>query len=262
MRFPVRLEAGRSKLLLKIRNRHGTSGFALAISDRAGFPLPYLAHDAELPEAIPEPPEPRWRPLLRQAFDRRSALARFEIKAGRFRVRRKRLEGEATDGRIPWRKYTVRPGFPKDAPSNLAWLPKKATAKLGEDFRLDLDLAGTEGAPKICVMFMGCGGEEALGGWSLTVHPARGGAAVIGRLERYDRLVYQTDPVTLPPTESRAQELRLRIACADRRCRVSLGSEVLFDGVSIRPIPGRRRIGFCTWGPGTRLRGIELAAPR
>ncbi len=147
----------------------------------------------------------------------------------------------------------MRPGFPKDSPSNLLWLKPTLTKKL-DALRLDVELDGGT-APKIGLTFQGEGEEDGFSGWNLLLIPA-GRKAVLVRLERYDRLVYQSDPIVLEETdEGRLLSLRYW----DGWCTVTLDDAVLLDRASIDPIPKRHRIGLSTWGPDTRIRTLELS---
>lgn len=176
---------------------------------------------------------------------------------GKFKVANQRLFGEATDKRVQWRKYTVRPGFPADAPSNLLWVREKTTEDLG-DFRLRLGLVPPKDkAPKIAVTFQGEGGTDGLSGWTLLVHPEDGGK-VAARLERYEVLAYQTVPLPVPEAQRSAEEVSLVLTYEDRRLTVALGEVVLLRAVSIDPIPGRHRVGLATWGPEPAITSFEL----
>lgn len=252
MRFPVRLAPGRNRVLVKIRNRAGTAGLVLALARPDGSRLEFTA-DADPPE-VPGPrspvAEPRWKRIA--TLDHRSFKRRSKAAVGSFRSAKKAFYGRDTDGAVGWRLFTVRPGFPKDSPSNLLWLEPSLTADL-DALRLDVTLA-SRAAPKLLITFQGEGGQDGLSGWNLILVP-RGGA-VEARLERYDRLVYHTDPVPLPA----AGEVRvLSLRYWEGWCSVSIDGTVLFDRVSIDPIPGRHRIGVATWGPEPRLQALELS---
>ena len=177
------------------------------------------------------------------------------MQVGSFKVVNRRLIGQSTGKGVGWRKYTVRPGFPKDSPSNLAWFPAKHTEEI-EDFQLTLELAPPAGtAPKLAVTFQGEGRDDGLSGWTLIVHPG-GKGKVQARVERYDRVVYQVPPREVPADEVQALVLTVR----DRRLSASLGSTVLFEHVPITPIPGQHRIGFSTFGAGPGLVSFRLEA--
>ena len=179
---------------------------------------------------------------------------------GRFKVLNKQLVGEATDQKVAWRRYSVRPGYPTDAPSNLLWFKEKVTEGL-TDFRLRLDLVAPAGqAPKIAVIFQGDGGVDGLSGWTLIVHP-EGDKKVAARLERYEDLHYQVPAQDLPPPGKEGAALPLLLTLRDGRLTATLGTLTLFKNVSLLPIPGRRRIGFSTWGPSTGIEALELERP-
>ena len=100
--------------------------------------------------------------------------------------------------------------------------------------------------------------RDGLAGWTLILNQ-RGDKTVQARIERYDRLVYQSDVVPYETTPKAPTSLVLHY-WADR-LTVRLGSQVLFDQAPIRPIEGRDRIGVATWGPRLRIREVELRAP-
>lgn len=260
IRFPVTLLPGRTKVLLKIHNRGGGSGFSLAIAQRNGLPLPGWRTDAEPPRqklsAIDMPDGKRW-PVQFLLKATSGAQRKLDATVGSWRVRNQALEGTSTDRGVEWRKYTVRPGFPKDSPSNLAWLPEKATAGL-DAFRLRIELDEGSPPPKLCVIVQGDGLRDGLGGWTLILDPQ--GQKVQGRLERYDRLVYQSEAVPFVAVEKKPSVLELQYFGG--RLSVRLGEQVLFDQAPLRAIPGRDRIGIATWGPELRITEIELRAPQ
>ncbi|MFG0318477.1 MAG: hypothetical protein ACF8XB_14480, partial [Planctomycetota bacterium JB042] len=254
IRFPVRLEEGRNELLLKVRNRRGPAGYSLALSTPDGRAIDGLVADSLPPDGPPAPDtEEGWKSVLKQSF-RSSLGGKFDVTVGRFKGRNKAVQGVSTDKGVAWRKFTVRPGFPKDSPSNLAWLKESVTEDV-DAFRLRLTTEGAE-PPKLLVTFQGEGGVDGLSGWNLITEPRRG--AIRARLERYDRLVYQCEP----REAAAADEQTLEIEYADRRVTVRFGDAVLFDRVPIRPIAGRHRIGFATWGDRPRLRRLSLDVPK
>jgi len=75
------------------------------------------------------------------------------------------------------------------------------------------------------------------------------------RLERYDRLVYHSDPVELPAVEDGRT---LSLSFWDGWFSATIDDVVLFDRVSIRAIPDRHRVGLATWGPDVLIRSVEL----
>jgi hypothetical protein len=249
-------------VLLKVKNRTGAAGFALALSRRDGKPIEGLRVDAS-PKAVPPPPpaagKPAWKEVLDHAFRAKGVEGRLDVAVGRFKAQNRRLVGEATDGRVEWRKYSVRPGFPSDRPSNLLWVKSKTTEGL-EDLRVEVGLVPpTNQAPKVAVTLQGDGGTDGLGGWTLVLHPA-GEKKVAARLERYEDLAYQLPPTALPESLLAAEEVALVLALVDDRLTVSLGDLVLFRSVSLRPIAGRHRVGLATWGPDLGVSRITLAA--
>ncbi|MCB9879196.1 MAG: hypothetical protein H6835_16495 [Planctomycetes bacterium] len=259
-RFAVDLQPGRHKVLLKIHNRTGGSGCSMAISKRNGMPLTGARTDAETAKqklaAIETPDGDRWQSKFKVKGSTAGAHRKLDATVGQWRVRNKAIEGFATDRGVEWRKYTVRPGFPKDSPSNLAWLPEKATKDV-DAFRLTVDFEEGGRAPKLGVTFQGDGLRDGLGGWTLLLVPH--GEQVQARLERYDRQVYESDRVPYPSDPKKPTQLELLYW--GKRLTVKLGDQVLFDQAPIRAIPGKERIGIATWGPEPRIVEIELRAP-
>ena len=260
IRFKVMLQPGRNKVLLKVRNRNGESGCSLAIAKRNGTPLIGWTSDAEPAKnklvAIDTPDGKKWRQVFKVNGRSARAHRKLEAPVGKWSVRNKAIAGNSTNRGVQWRKYTVRPGFPKDSPSNLVWLPQKATKGL-DAFRLKIDLEAKSRSPKMCVTFQGDGLRDGLSGWTLILNPR--GDKVQATIERYDRLVYQSDLVKYEVDDKEPTSLELLYY--GKRLTVRLGTQVLFDQNSIRPIPGRNRIGIATWGPALRMTEIELRAP-
>ncbi len=255
MVWTTRLSEGRHRVLAKVRNDGGKAGLVVAVTGIDGRPIPGLTNDdlpADAPYARRE--ARRWKKILQHAFSSKSFSSKFEVQVGRFRVRRKALQGEDTGRKVAWRKYTVRPGFPKDSPSNLIWFAKKFTKKL-RDFRLAMELE-SKGRPKIGITFQGEGKDDGLSGWTVILHPA--GKGLGARLERYDRLVYQAEPREIAHPDD---TYRLELQVVGRQCTLRVNGTVLLDACSIRPIP-RSRLGFMTWGPSPRILKVELARPR
>jgi hypothetical protein len=151
MRLPVVLKQGRNKLLLKLKNRAGPAGFVLAVSRPDGLAIEGLRVDADAsgPSTVAAPPKASWKDVFDQAFRAKKVEGHFDVAVGRFKVVNKRLTGEATDGQVSWRRYSVRPGYPTDAPSNRC---SPATDGL-TDFRLRLDLVPTWAGAEIAVTF-------------------------------------------------------------------------------------------------------------
>ncbi len=259
-RFEVRLHAGRNKILLKVRNRFGRAGFVLGLSRPDGTSIPGLRVDMDPPDPTPPRPSVSWHDVVDHSFRTKSYGRKLEGTVGTWKVEHKLLVGRSTDKGVPWRKYTVRPGFPKDSPSNLFWFRDKYTENL-DDFRLRLDLAVSKARPpKLVVAFEGEGGDDVLGGWALILEPRKDGK-VRARLERYEMLLYLSPDVALPEPDDDAP-LPLVLTLHDDRLDVHLGDATVLEGVSIRRIPGRHRIGVATWGPQPGLAGFELEKPK
>jgi hypothetical protein len=281
MRLAVRLRAGRNKVLLKIRNRGGPAGFVAAFAQRDGRPIAGLASDADppAPAAVvangaggakpPKPaPEPKWDSVAKLDFRTKAAMKHVEVAAGGFDVKDKALAGTSTGKGVAWRKYTVRPGFPKDSPSNLLWLRSALTDGL-EDFRLTIRLAPQKNeAPKIAVTFEGEGGNDGLSGQNVLFWNS--GGKVAGQIERYEDLQIQWGPqVFLPETKDKDGEKKadrekedaprvLVLTWLAQRLTVKLDEATLVDAAPLRSIPGRRRIGLATWGADPKIAEIEL----
>jgi hypothetical protein len=254
IRFPISLRKGRNKVLVKIRNRFGGAGMALALANPDGSPLTFSA-DSDAPDPVgprPQVNEPRyWKRLV--TIDHRSLRSKTKQEVGGFKVGNKEFAGKDTDRGVGWRQWTVRPGFPKDSPSNLLWVKETITRKLGDAVRVRVAFASTE-APKVLVTVQGEGKRDGLSGWNLILVP-HGVDKVAARLERYDRLVYESDPMELPAVED-GRELVLTVWRG--WATATIDGVVLFDRVSIRPIPGRTRVGLATWGPHPRIREVEV----
>ena len=261
MRLPVTLKKGRNRILVKVRNRSGPSGFVFALSRRDGKPIADLTTDRDPPRPPvwrnPPQPEDHWKRVVKHDFNGKQISSMLAVTAGKFAVANKLLVGEATDKSVAWRKYTVRPGFPKDAPSNLAWFVPKLTDGL-DAFRLTFELATNKNqAPKMSVTFEGEGESDGLSGWTLILHPSGDGKAQAS-LERYDRQVHESAPTDF----AWADGMQLAVAYENRRVTVRLANATLFADIPVNPIPGKSRIGFATWGPEVKFAGFELEAPK
>lgn len=258
MRLAIKLNQGRNKVLLKVKNRTGASGFILAFAQEDGRPIPGLRADCDPPvsgtSTVAEPKKSAWKTIVKHRFTKKAFKSKLNTTVGKFKVVNKNLVGENTDKRVGWRKYTVRPGFPKDSPSNLFWLKDKYTKDL-EEFRYTLELAPNRGGvPKLVVTFMGEGETDGLSGWNLIVHPSRG--KVAARLERYDILAYQV----AGKKHTNAEIQKLVLTYVKGRFTATLGDTVLLDQVPIKPIPGRKRIGVSTYGPNLGIHAFKLEA--
>ena len=260
MRRAIKLRAGRNKVLLKVKNRRGDSGFIFAITDAHGRPIPGLKVDTEGTAAAAAVGKERtsWKTILEcQKADRRMAAA-FKSAVGGYTLKKDRLVGKANDKRVPWRMYTVRPGFPKDSPSNLAWFRGKLTRKL-TDFRLDLAVdTANNTPPKFCITFEGEGNNDPLSGWSVTLVPS-GRDKVVARVERYNRLVYVNSPTKVTMDKG---PVAFHLLYERRRLTVKFGESILFDKIPIRPVPGNTRLGLTTWDGNTRFAGLVLRAAK
>ncbi|MCB1280728.1 MAG: hypothetical protein KDB18_04330, partial [Salinibacterium sp.] len=84
------------------------------------------------------------------------------------------------------------------------------------------------------------------------------------RLERYDRLVYQSAPQKLPAADDGLRELEViwRQGQVTVRLHGKDDTLTIFDRRTLDPIPGRHRLGLLTWGPDTAIARLELEEPR
>ena len=253
MRLPVHLRAGRNQVLLKIRNRGGPAGFVLALSRTDGRPLEGLRTDDAAPDPVKPPPAPKWHPALKLEFPGKGSPKGVDVAVGAFEIRDKLLSGTSTAKDVAWRKYTVRPGFPKDSPSNLLWLRAKDTEG-ADDFRLTLTVVPPKGqAPKLGITFQGEGGADGLSGWNVLLWNA--GGKVAGQVERYEDLIYQWSPAERAPSEDGDE---LILTCAGSRLTLTYNGAVLLDRAPIRAIPGKYRIGLITWGTAPKFDALKL----
>jgi hypothetical protein len=266
MRLRVRLRQGRNPVLLKIRNRGGAAGFICALSALDGTTIPGLSADLAPPPTTRASADPKWHSAVKAEFRTKGAMKGFEVPVGAFEVANKLLAGTSTAKGVQWRKYTVRPGFPKDAPSNLMWLRANLTEAV-DDFRLTVTLAQGASPPKLALTFQGEGGNDGLSGWNLLLWDA--GGKVGGQIERYEDLVYQWAPVARETKEPGAKDRGkdrdderepdvLVLTHVAQRLTVTFNGAPLVADVPVRVIPGRTRIGLSTWGADPKIASIEL----
>jgi hypothetical protein len=249
-RFALHLEAGRHRLVVKIKNDRGPAGLCVALSRPDGSAL-LFEQDIEPPDALPAASELKWRRVA--LLDHRSFKTKTQAVVGGFKAVGKAVVGTSTEGEVEWRRFTVRPGFPKDSPSNLTWLKPSLTEDL-TDLRLELVLETERAAPKLLLTFQGEGGRDGLSGWTLILVP-HGDQHVSARLERYDRLVYESERLAL---QAAAGQHVLVLEYADRTLSVTLDELALFDSVPVIPIAGAHGIGLATWGAEPRIHSLEV----
>ncbi|MDF1702138.1 MAG: hypothetical protein P1V36_13365 [Planctomycetota bacterium] len=263
-KLAVRLEQGRNKLLVKIRNRRGKAGFILAVARPNGAPIKGMTVDAKASPTDASATDRgarkaakrklAWKSALKMNFKRKSFSSKLAPTVGTWKVENKLLAGRATNKGVAWRKYTVRPGFPKDSPSNLIWIKPKYTKDI-TDLRLTAKIDSGKGAPKFVLTIQGDGGKDGLSGWNLIVHP-KGRDKVGAQLERYDHLYYQVAPQ--PVTNDKDGLKEFVFTYHDGHLTVTLGGATLFDSVSLIAIPKNTRIGISTWGAQTGFATLEL----
>lgn len=136
----------------------------------------------------------------------------------------------------------MRPSIPKDSPSNLAWLPEKATEH-ADAVALTIELPAGDPEPKLCVVIQGKGNRDALSGWSLPLD--LDGDGVRGYLARYDLRYYASDRVQFDKASKKP--VALELAWFARRLTVKLGALALFDQVPLRAIQRNYCVGPATW---------------
>jgi hypothetical protein len=252
-RWPIRLRKGRNRVMLKVANAWGGTGFSLRITDAAGAPIPGLTTDANPPDPAVPPPRVKWDSAFRDVFTRRSLGPQYEVAAGKFGVRNKSLAGEEGDRAPGWRPFSVRPGFPQDRPAALLWLaaPKKPPPP---DFLWRVVLVKPE-VPKLVLTWDGEGDDLPLSGWSLILVPD--GKRFTARLERYDFL-HGIRALDAPSAWPEAPDVTVtRIA---DRVTVAVGGLTVFREFSA-PALARRRFGLAVWGPDPGLAAIEISHP-
>jgi hypothetical protein len=253
--WPVTLAAGRNRVLLKVANHGGATGFCLSLVRTDGRPIEELTQDLMRPGRLPVAAreEPKWGSVLEDSFGRKSLGRRYRVAAGHFRIKKRALYGEASGGRPGWRPFSVRPGFPQDRPAALLWLapPKKEVPR---DFRWQVRLAEPR-VPKLALTWDGEGEDLPLSGWSLVLVPSK--KTFTARVERYDYLHYLK---VLDAPKSWDGNV-LSITRHDGKLEVRLGGTEVFREISVPPLR-RRRFGLAVWGKNPAIDGIALALPK
>lgn len=250
-RVPLTLEKGRRRVLFKVARAWAATTFSVRFTDREGRGIEGLRclPAEERPFAAARLPE--GKPVFRDEFQRSSLGAPWSAGPGGFSLRNKAARGTDTRGGVPWRKYSVRPGFPQDTPSNSMDLDPKAFRKAGKDLRVDLHL---EGSPKVAVTLDAEEAPGGLTGWTVIVVP-RGGEAEV-RLERYDRLLHLAVEVPL----AKGREHTVVIARKDGFVTVVVDGETALDRVSAPPLR-RDGLRISTWGADPAITRIEIQGP-
>jgi hypothetical protein len=258
IRFPVKLQKGRNKILLKITNHYGPCGFTMALSDLQQNPLPELVYDTELPPPRSAPTPPKWSKSYTFPFQQKNSLRSIECTVGELDIQQKCLVGIATAKEVQWRKYTVRPGFPKDSPSNLFWLPSKITQK-DEDFFLMIQLFSPY-TPKFTITFDGEGKEDGLSGWTLLFYPEMLGLKV--HLERYDTLYYESEVLKIPEELVVSNEglYQILLEYVEERLSLQVNQKQVFQSLPLLPLklPKNHTIGMALWDSQVRIQSIFL----
>ncbi|MFT7678189.1 MAG: hypothetical protein ACI8QC_002175 [Planctomycetota bacterium] len=253
-RFEIELAAGRHSVLVKIKNRSGPAGLILALSELDGSALDFREDtDPVTPRRAQR--DVKWKRIAR--LDGRKLKSKAKTTVGAFKTQNKSLYGSDTDKGVEWRRFTVRPGFPKDSPSNLMWLKENVTDDI-LDVRLELEIVRESRAPKLLITIQGEGEKDGLSGWTLILVPV-GSGHVSARLERYDRLVYETAALELGEGEGPRE---LTFECLDDEVSVRLDALQIFDRVPILPIENRYRIGLATWGTQPGIAQFTISAAK
>ncbi|MEN8149842.1 MAG: hypothetical protein ABFS86_08470 [Planctomycetota bacterium] len=263
-RWPVVLEEGRNRVVVKLANQYGRTGFCLRFVDRDGRPIEGMETDLEapgpLPAAVSGPDSgadsgPDWSTAFRDVYQRRSLGRKYEVVAGKFRIRNKVLSGEEAGRRPGWRPFSVRPGFPQDRPAALAWIAGGGEPR-PKDFRWRVHLPEAR-VPKLVLTWDGEGNELPLSGWSLILVPDKKGENVTVRLERYDYLHY----VRRVPVPEKWDEARIEVTRVADRVTVTVGGHPVLEGVSAPPL-SRSRFGFAVWNAKAGLTAMSIAHPK
>ncbi len=271
IRFPLVLKKGRTPILVKVKNHGGPAGFSAAVAKRDGRPIPGLATDAGPADTTKAGAAPKWKEGVKVDFKTKAALSKLDLVVGGLDVSNKVGAGTGNAKQVQWRKYTVRPGFPKDSPSNLFWLKSNLTDGM-TDFRLTVKLAATkDAAPKLAVTFQGEGNADGLSGWNLLLWNA--GGKLGGQIERYEDLWYQWPAAECgqkpdgKPSKKDDKDKKddkpedpdeLVLTLVSNHLTVTMNGVALVTGAPVRQIPGRTRIGFSTWGGEPKFESIEL----
>jgi hypothetical protein len=256
-RLPVRLAEGRNRLLFKVANRSGPTALAARLVLPNGDAIDGLRQDAgtsadEGPRLAPK--AAAFETIVKDDLSRGKLGKGFREAIGEWRPTSGALAGAPPGGTVLWRKYTVRPGFPKDSPSHLLWLLGKGPSAAEKDLKLDLALSlQRPGHPKIAVTLDGEGETDGLSGWTLILHPS-GRGALSARFEEYDRLVYSAPTAALPES----LEWKLSIVRVDGFVSVTANGAPLFRAVSTAPLDPPH-VGIATWGAAPGIRSIALS---
>jgi hypothetical protein len=247
-RVPLRLEKGRHRVLFKEALGWRGPGFAVRLTDRAGKGLPgFRCFPAEdRPWTAPDPIE--GKPHFKDEFRRADLGGAWTGGPGGWLVRNHVVRGTENRGGVPWRKYSVRPGFPQDSPSNSLTLDPKVMQKAGKDLRVEVRC---EGNPKIALTLDAEDAPGGLTGWTAILVPM--GATADVRLERYDRLLYLATGVAL----GREKEHVLAVERRGGRVSVLVDGLPALDRVSAPPL-ARDGLRISTWGADPALTRVEI----
>lgn len=267
------LQPGENVLMIKVSNERGKAGFVCSVVGEDNRPLPDLRVDTQPPTPSAnqtgkngkggkgKPKKKKWKKVA--TFTDRALGSVMKAKVGRFspisRNKEKRIYvGTDTRKRVAWRKYTVRPGFPKDSPSNLVWLPKGLTRGLGaSDFRIEmvLQMDGNR-LPKMTLTFDGNGSNGGLEGWTFIFSQA--GNAMSVRLEKYDHIFYSSPKLKKITPDTKHT---IVVERTDELVTLTVNGVVALKNIHCPKlrVEGAERIGFATWNKQVGFQTISFA---
>lgn len=250
----VRFRKGWNRVLLKIHNTGGEWGFVLRVTQPDGSPLPEAVFSAEDQEAhVPRGPQ-KWKStlVLKEEF-RQLSRERWHTGAGKFDTKNGRLRPRDNKRAGLWQRFLVTPDKPKNGPSNILWLRRRALVQ-ADSFELELVLPGDGKAlpAQFGLTVDGEGENDGQSGHTLVLRPR--GDTVACDWYRYDRLLYHQPGVKLEP----AAEYRLLLQRKADKWWLSLNGTPLFAGVSAPRLPAFD-LGILTWGAGPEFETLRLA---
>ncbi len=226
----------------------------LRVTQPDGSPLPEAVFSAEDQEAhVPRGPQ-KWKStlVLKEEF-RQLSRERWHTGAGKFDTKNGRLRPRDNKRAGLWQRFLVTPDKPKNGPSNILWLRRRALVQ-ADSFELELVLPGDGKAlpAQFGLTVDGEGENDGQSGHTLVLRPR--GDTVACDWYRYDRLLYHQPGVKLEP----AAEYRLLLQRKADKWWLSLNGAPLFAGVSAPRLPAFD-LGILTWGAGPEFETLRLA---